>query len=192
MIKLFVDFDEVLVQTSDSFCKVYNYFYSKATGFKPAYANMVDTYDFINACPLLKGDREKINDIFGERLLFENLEPMPNAIEVLKKYSDKFEIIICTIGHKENIILKTQHIGKHFPFIKKKILLEFNDVEMDKSLVNMQGAIFIDDHQRNLQSSNAKLPIAFGNHGWCKDWKGVRVNNWLEVDKILEDALLNF
>ena len=183
--KIILDFDEVLVNSSDAFCKVYNYLYVNEPNFKPASAHMVDTYDFINACPLLKGKKSLVNYIFGTELFFDHLKPFPNVKEILLKHQDDFDYILCSIGTAKNIQLKSKYVEKHFPFIKKRVFLEFDDVKMSKDLVNMDGAILIDDHEGNLKSSNAKLPIAFGNHSWSKDWNGKRLLDWNEVDEFL-------
>lgn len=52
----------------------------------------------------------------------------------------------------------------------------------DKSHIDMQDGIFIDDSYNNLITSNAMFNICFGDkYVWNKNWKGVRCNNWHDV-----------
>jgi 5'(3')-deoxyribonucleotidase len=58
--------------------------------------------------------------------------------------------------------------------------------KMDKSIVNMEGAILIDDHTGNLETSNADMKISFGKrYSWNEDWKGIICQTWKEVETLI-------
>lgn len=57
----------------------------------------------------------------------------------------------------------------------------------DKSHIDMQDGIFIDDSYNNLITSNAMFNICFGDeYVWNKNWKGVRCNNWYDIKDFLQ------
>jgi len=57
---------------------------------------------------------------------------------------------------------------------------------MDKSIVDMKNAIFIDDVLSNLESSNAKYKIVFGDeYEWNITNKHGRCFNWTDVETLL-------
>jgi len=185
---IFLDFDETITASADSFCRTYNEIFKNHPQFKPAYAEEVDSYDFTNICPLLYGNRNLIDTIFGHEMFFEFLTPFPNAIEVLEKQVNNYDIILCSIGNSRNIELKTKWVSENLPFIKKRIFLEFDDYKtnrLNKGIVRMDGAMMIDDNLEQLNASNAKRKITFGNNAWNKEWNGERVTNWLELDELL-------
>ena len=177
---LFLDFDGTIVDTNKAFCKYYNDFYNHLPNFKVADYNKCSEWSYSDVCPLIKNDAEKI---FGEEALFSNLEFFPNAYETLEKLSKLYNLVIVSIGTYANIHHKSKWIEKNLPFIDESILLCKNkDVIMDKSVVNMQDGIFIDDVQSNLDSTNASRKILFGKRfKWNENWKGEHYLNWVEV-----------
>lgn len=181
---LFLDFDSCVVDTNSAFCDYYNDHYRHIKGFKPADPNRLAEWNYTDICPLATED---VQNIFGTRGLFNRLELFPNAYEALKKLSDKYEIIIVSIGTYANIHYKSMWIKEHLPFIHESILLcKDKGAKMGKSTVNMQGGIFIDDIKANLDSTNADRKILYGKkYKWNRDWKGEHCLNWLEVGEKL-------
>lgn len=148
--------------------------------------NKVNRYDLKDQCHLV--DHQE--NIFSSEEFFKNLEFMPEAKEVLEKLSNKYELIICTIGTLDNLSYKAQWIKNNLPFIKNVMLLSSavgaSGIKMDKSIANMKDSIFIDDHVDNLLSSNAELKICFGKkYLWNENWVGERCYNWSEVENLL-------
>lgn len=124
-------------------------------------------------------------NIFGLGYFFVKLEFMPGAPEVITKLSEKYDIIICSIGTYNNLSHKSDWINKNLPFVDA-ILIKNKGVEMNKSVVDMNGAIFVDDHMDNLASSNASTKICFGKkYPWNEKWDGVWANTWKEIEKAL-------
>jgi hypothetical protein len=62
----------------------------------------------------------------------------------------------------------------------------YEGTEMDKSLVNMSGAIFIDDNIKKLISSNSLVKICFTydnklDKSWNSGWRGKCVCDWDDI-----------
>lgn len=191
--KLFLDFDDVLAQSTMSFCDVYNSNFYKHPNFSPANYVKNNQWNFEAECPLLYGNEKTIYDIFESREFFNKLIPYKYVNTILEKWKNIYDYHIVTIGTKINLRRKIDYIDKNFPIIKNLILLNTERLQMDKSIVNMSGIvkdnILIDDHQSNLFSSNANVKILFNSMGlkpWNEDWYGERCADWLEVDKTLE------
>ena len=177
--KLFLDFDNTIVNATKSFCNEYNNLYQNHLKFTPARWELVDRYDFKDQCPLV----EKVEDIFKMKSFFENLEFInENTYQILQSLNEFYQIIIVSIGTYENISLKSLWIRDNLPFIKDSIFLVNNGCKMDKSLIDMRNAVFIDDVASNLNSSNATFKRCFGEkHQWNLDWTGKHYLNWSNI-----------
>lgn len=183
--KLFLDFDSTIVNSIQAFCTSYNLLYEDEPNFKPAQWVYVEEWDFKGQCHLLeKGD---ILDIFGHNLFFSKLEFMDcKTDEVINRLCDKYNVIVCSIGTPLNIAKKTLWLRDNLPCIKEHIMLVNNGCVMDKSVVNMQGSVFIDDHVKNLDSTNAKYKIIFGDtYSWNINGDYPRAWNWADVERML-------
>lgn len=181
---LFLDFDSVIVDTNKAFCEYYNTYYSHREGFEKADHTKCEIWNFHDTCPLAKDD---VNTIFGEKALFDLLEPYQHAMEVLERLSEQYEIVIVSIGTFMNISEKAKWIEKHMPFISEAILLGMNNgAVMNKSMVNMEGGVFIDDVMSNLISTNAERKILFGKtFVWNEQWTGEHYTRWADIEKAL-------
>ncbi len=182
---LFLDFDLTIVDSITAFCKAYNILYKNEKGFEVADPTKLISYDFSCICPLIKTKEQKM-EIWGSKELFDNLEFMENAYEVMLIKSQEYKIIICSIGTFENVARKAMLIDNRMPFVHDCILLTNKDCKMDKSYVNMKNGIFVDDIVSNLESTNAEFKILFGEkRPWNPDWKGLTALNWQRLMSIL-------
>lgn len=184
--KIFIDFDCTIADSVKAYCNVYNSFYKSHNGFKEADHSKVNRYDLMDQCHLV--DHQET--IFSHEDFFKNLEFMSHAEEVIEKLGSKYELVICSIGTLNNISLKAGWIKNNLLFIKNVIFISSavgnNGIRMDKSSVNMNNSIFIDDHVENLLSSNAEFKICFGKeYEWNKSWTEQRCFNWKEVETLL-------
>ena len=181
---LFLDLDSTISDTNYAFCQYYNDHYRYVKGFKPADSNKLTEWNFTDICPLAVDD---VQNIFGKKELFDRLEFFPNAYETLKELSDKYNIVIVSIGTYANIHYKSMWIKENLPFIHESILLcKDKGAKMGKSTVNMQGGIFIDDIKANLDSTNADRKILYGKkYRWNQDWEGEHCLDWLRVGERL-------
>ncbi len=183
--KFFIDFDLTIVDSISAFCSTYNFYYKNYPEFQPADPSKITSYDFRCICPLLKTQEDK-NKIWGSDLLFYYLTFInDNTHDVLKKLNEKYQLVIVSIGTPKNIALKAKWLNNTLPFIKDYVLITNEGNVMDKSIVNMQNGIFIDDIPSNLESSNAEVKILFGKtYPWNKNWLKAKCLDWSKVEKM--------
>lgn len=185
--KIFVDFDDTLINTSKAVCEIYNKRYEGKDGWSPA--NYKDSFfwDYSDSCPLFTDSERK--NIFSEKELFDILEPMENAALILNELSTTYEINVVTIGTRENIRLKANWSGwSQLPMISDIIYFSSETRHSDKSMFNMLGGIFIDDHPKNLYTSNADRRFIFGRRtAWNNeaDEYFIRLYDWDFVFKYI-------
>ena len=106
------------------------------------------------------------------------------AEKVLDDLKNIYEITIVSSGYSPNLTAKELWINKHLPYCN---FIGVNLKEYkNKSHINMQDGIFIDDSMQNLVTSNAILNICFGDdYEWNKNWQGIRCRNWMDVGNCL-------
>ena len=188
--KLFLDMDGVVMDTVLAIATLYNKRFLHHPNFKYAIASNCTKWDMKDICPLITN----IEEIFYDRELFNELKPFQNAIEVIKELQGKYQIIIVTIGHKENIRMKINWIDTYLPFVDDIIGIVNKSCVMNKSIINMEGTegvpnIFIDDSASNLFSQNNTRNLVRYCYGakrtdWNKDWLnqgGRHLKDWNEV-----------
>ena len=174
--KLYVDFDGVIVNTIEAIVHLYNEDFKYYRNFKYILPEQIKTWDFIEcSC----ASREYINTYFNQQRLFDKLNFMPGAYNILKKFALSNEVIIVSSGFSPNLKAKEQWIKKYLPFC------DFIGVNLkkysDKSHIDMsgEGNIFIDDSANNLITSNCENKICFGDiYTWNEEWKGKRCWDW--------------
>ena len=178
----FLDFDLTMVDSIKAFCDVYNVWYKYHPDFQPADPTKIYSYDFKCICPLLKTKEDKLA-IWSSKLFFDYLQLMDDdTYNVLIELNNKYRLIVCSIGTPSNIAYKSWFLEKRISFIKDYVLLTNKDCEMNKSFVQMEGAIFMDDIPSNLNSTNAERKVLFGKvYPWNKDWTGEYCLDWREV-----------
>lgn len=180
--KLFVDFDLTLVNSIKSIVSIYNDDFQYYDNFVPVHWTDIKTYEFTE-CKC--ANREYINMCFNQKRFFDKLEYMDWAKEVLDKLKENYDITIVSMGYSPNLKAKEVWINEHLPFCKF-IGVNFKEYS-DKSHIDMNDSIFIDDSAHNLITSNAVYKICFGDeYKWNKDWDGVRCYNWHDVNYYLE------
>lgn len=186
-LKLFLDFDNTITSSTEAFCDVYNNWYQNEPNFTPAKWHLVDKWNFDDQCLLLEGKNEKVEEIFGSPDFFTYLDFLNgNTKEIIEKLCEKYDVIIVTIGTLDNIALKSKYIKEKLSCIKECIFLVNDGCVMNKSQIDMQGAVFLDDVSSNLNSSNADVKICVGDeYSWNKDWNGVRCYNWTDIGDLL-------
>jgi 5'(3')-deoxyribonucleotidase len=184
---LFVDFDGVITNSVAAYCDAYNTINYEKDNFVPADYALVNRYDLSDQCPLVN-TQDKVREIFASYEFWTWLTFMDGAKETLKMLSDKFNVIICSIGTNINLSRKAKWIDRYLPFINSCVLINNANNFMDKSIVNMSDGILIDDVASNLTSSNAKHKICFGKiYPWNENLPEgyLRAKNWIEVEKII-------
>jgi len=196
--KLFLDIDDTLIQSSKAFCSVYNLLYHSNPLYKFADYTKNFDWNFSETCPLAKDKTEKL---FGSQLFFDLVEPMPNAIDILKELKKKYQIISVSIGSYDNISLKTAYLSENFPFIDDFIGIVNSGCKMDKSIINMtsdynsENNTFIDDNEGNLfsqQNTSGLIRYCYGNiKPWNKIWHDMNGRWLMDWNEIKEELILN-
>ena len=198
--KLFLDFDNTIVDTIAAIVSLYNEDYSSHDGFVPINPKDVTSWEF-KECNL--ATYEEIDKYFGDERFFQRIKLYPGARQALRSLSHMYDITIVSHGYAKNLKLK----GK---WVKDKLFKEIFDSSCnaefigvdweeysDKSHVDMSDSIFVDDSIKNLETSNAKYKILYGEYmDWnnmnnefirCKNWKSLRKQilffNFVEVFK---------
>jgi len=112
---------------------------------------------------------------------FSDLEVFPDAVEVVKALTGKYEIFIVSaaIEFPDSLIEKYHWMARHFPFISWRNLVFCGD----KSIVH--GHIMIDDHARNFKNFEGETFLFHSMHNTLE--KGYRrVKTWKEIYAILK------
>lgn len=177
--KLIIDFDSTIANTHEAVLALYR----EVTGDmstelddKNLQWNMKDVCE--------KWSQEQVDATFTNPRLFELLQLIEGAVEVLQKlHDDGHYIEICSMHRKEGVPLKEAYIKEHLPMVDKVTILPFDSVvktkKFDKSSV--VGDVIIDDRIDALTSSKCKYKICYGMYSWNKEWEGMKVDNWKDL-----------
>lgn len=113
---------------------------------------------------------------------------MPQAYETLRKFALKGEVVIVSSGYSQNLRAKEEWCKEHLPFCQ---FIGVNLKEYkDKSHIDMNGGLFIDDSAHNLETSNAKTKICFGEiYPWNIKWNGKHCWDWNIIYQIYKAEL---
>ena len=185
--KLFLDFDNTIVDTIAAVVSLYNEDYASHEGFVRIDPSEVTSWEFTE-CNL--ATYEEIDRYFGDKRFFQRVKLYPSAGQVLRSLSHRYDITIVSHGYASNLKLKEK-------WVKDKLFKEIFDnscnaefigvdweTHNDKSHVNMSNSIFVDDSIRNLETSSAKYKILYGEY---MDWNNtniefIRCKNWLDLN----------
>lgn len=214
---LILDFDNTIANSIKAVCEVYNdWFIPKhieimeeriqsgelidreiikefKVSSQPADWTKVNTWNMVDQCKLLDENLSAI-DIFGSSKFFDVVELYDGAKEALEALSEITNIVICSAGTPMNIALKVLWIEENLPFADIVPVIMHGSNGVGKSIVNMEGAVFIDDHADNLIHSNADINVCYGaKKDWNRDYNGIWMNDWGKesVDKIFEMLMHN-
>lgn len=185
--KLFLDFDNTIVDTIAAVVSIYNEDYASHEGFIQVDPKDVTSWEFTE-CNL--ATYEEIDKYFGDKRFFQRVKLYPSAGQVLRSLSHRYDITIVSHGYASNLKLKEG-------WVKDKLFKEIFDsscnaefigvdweTHNDKSHVDMSNSIFVDDSIRNLETSSAKYKILYGEY---MDWNNtniefIRCKNWLDLN----------
>ena len=185
--KLFLDFDNTIVDTIAAVVSLYNEDYASHEGFVQINPSEVTSWEFTE-CNL--ATYEEIDRYFGDKRFFQRVKLYPSAGQVLRSLSHRYDITIVSHGYASNLKLKEK-------WVKDKLFKEIFDnscntefigvdweTHNDKSHVGMSNSIFVDDSIRNLETSSAKYKILYGEY---MDWNNtniefIRCKNWLDLN----------
>lgn len=139
-------------------------------------------------------DKEEFFKFFLTKNMYAKTELLPNVYEVIKELNDKYEVYICsafvipeipnesafTVPHKCDYLLKNLDFlnPRQFIFADNKEIINC-DIKIDDKLGNLKNAetLILFQSYHNTHYSDAEL----------KELNIVKVNNWLEIKKLLLD-----
>ena len=173
--KLFLDFDNTIVDTIAAVVSLYNEDYASHEDFVQVDPKDVTSWEFIE-CNL--ATYEEIDRYFGDERFFQRVKLYPSTGQVLRSLSHRYDITIVSHGYANNLKLKEE-------WVKDKLFKEIFDnscnaefigvdweTHNDKSHVDMSNSIFVDDSIRNLETSSAKYKILYGEY---MDWNNTNI-----------------
>lgn len=167
--KLYLDFDGVLVNSIDAIISLYNDDFQAYPNYHHIKPSDIHTWNF-EECTCANSD--VFDMYFNTPRFFEYLRFMEHADTFIWLLSYQFDFVIVSSGNSPNLKLKQQ-------WINSKLKLYINDTKMvnqgkvdfigvdfkdynDKSHIDMSNGIFVEDTHYNLETSNAKHKIVFG------------------------------
>ena len=120
------------------------------------------------------------NSFLWEPGFFENIPVNEDAIEVVKKLQEQYEIFIVSAATEfpNSLKEKLTWMETHFPFITWKHIVFCGHKYM------IQADYLIDDHEKNLHTFTGTPLLYTAPHNLhITDFK--RVNDWKEIEKLL-------
>lgn len=181
--KLILDYDNTIVNTTKAFIEAHklicgrNYMFNKEQ--EPKW-ELVKRYDFLDQIPSLTPIMKVAT--FNSQAFYDNLEYYDDAKEILEEISSKTDVHIVSMCSFDSAKIKGARLQKDLPKIKfQPIIFPFYN---DKSIIDMRGAVFMDDVTKNLKTSSADEKICFKYQDITmdvnEDWKGRVMTAWDE------------
>ena len=175
--RVFIDFDNTIVDTTKAFVKWYNYVYSKDVRCED-----IVEYDFT---PQINLPQDEILKAFSNPMLYKFMVTYEGVYDKLYRLKHLLgcELILVTNCSTESTIRKIEWLEQHKPLsnlFSSKIFVCSNN-SYGKSSINMDGCVLIDDHKENHKQSNATYKFAYKKYPNCnwypKEEDGVLVTN---------------
>jgi 5'(3')-deoxyribonucleotidase len=170
--KVYVDVDEVLLNSIEAVCQILNKRYNKDLHEKDIMSWNFKEYGEIS--------EHEIEDIFDSKEFFDIVTLNPSGVKMIKELlKRKLPVHLITKGRWQNIELKYDYLRNHGIVDDYNVHYTGIPLNRSKGAFDMANAIFIDDNQDNLYESNAYIKILCeNNHGadWNNRWNGLRVD----------------
>lgn len=178
--KLYIDFDNTIVNSVKSLVACYNQDFLYYDEYKEVRWVDVNSYD-LKECNC--ATKEQILEYFNQYRFFLYLDCMKDAKEILDELKDYYDIYIVTLGTSANLKGKKIWLKRNIPYAT---LIDINMGKyQDKSHLDLSDGILIDDVPEYLETSNARIKVCFGCYSWNKEWNGLRCYNWEDVKNYL-------
>lgn len=176
---LVLDFDEVIVNSITSILTILNKKFK--TNFQ---ATDVKKWDFSDVFPQVSP--EEIESYFETQEFWDNLTFKPDALYVMNKLNNLYDILILSKGTKINLEKKHKWIYQNIKHgnLPTPVLFYGIGLNESKSAISLEDSILIDDSQLYLNESNAGTPILYENYPnteWNNSWEGLKVTNWKQL-----------
>lgn len=178
---IWIDLDEVVYKSISKFIEIFNKKYNINIDFKK-----VKKWDFSDVCKFqYEGE---IEDIFAQEDFYKDIKLYENSIDVINNLKKNHQVKFISIGTPNNVINKIKTTTSLFNDVSQIMLIK-NSSMFGKEDIDMRYSVLIDDHSKNLLSSNATFKILFEPYEnrmeYNKNWKGLVAKNWIEVEEII-------
>jgi 5'-nucleotidase len=172
-LRIAIDMDDVMAATAKKIIKIYNQVHNaelKEVDFKGK-----KFFDVISS-----EKYHQIHHAVYEVGFFRDIEVMADAIEVVEKLHDKYEIFIVSAATEfpNSLKEKIDWLAEHFPFISWRNIVFCGD----KSIVSAD--IMIDDHEKNLSTFKGRTLMFDAVHNQ-HNHEYERVHSWKEIEALL-------
>lgn len=183
--KVFIDFDDTIVNSTETFVSVYNELYNKNVDGK--------SIIYHGFKPQINLSRDEITSIFASDEFTKYLQPIHGVYKSLSELKKNgFDLYLITNCSDKSVMQKSIWFENHRQYSNLfcgKIFLSLNK-PYDKSIVDMENSVLIDDHKENHKLSNASIKVAYNcypEREWCPTEKdNVKVfNSWKKIKEYL-------
>ncbi len=190
MKNIYIDFDNVIVNTTKAVVDVYNETFKEVDGFVPGDYTKVKSWGFTDQCPLMH--KQYVYEIFSMNMFWDNVEMFPDALESINRLREEYNVTIVTKGDLDNAIKKMAYIKQQFGEINTLMISgNYKDYYTGKEMINMKDGFFLDDLSENLFSQDGDVTcilvdINKADSEYNKDWDGLVIHSWKSLFPILE------
>ena len=182
--RIYLDVDGVLWHSCQAICDMYyNDLGNRGT--------LVKENERVSGSDILSWNFKELNPSFDDGIIefmfsredfFDYVSWIEGARQFMMVYKDLITIV--TKGVPDNLKHKIKYFEEYF------VPIYGLPLTCSKSIVNMQGGLFIDDVAKNLEESNATYKIQFLEYNdnknykreWIKDWNGLKMYGWAKKD----------
>jgi len=172
MKRLIVDMDDVLADATGQFIN----FYEKEFGVRVSRESLNGKEEMER----FPGHHKTVYEFTFRKDFFRTMEVKPNSQRVLEVLNKKYELFIVSSAMEfpNSLSEKLDWIGEHFKF------LHWKQIVFCGSKAVVYGDFMIDDLPHNLERFNGKKLMFTAPHNLQHN-HFTRVNDWLEVEKLL-------
>lgn len=181
-LKLVIDYDNTMVNSSRTIINKLHWKNRHDRDNSFSYDPKELQWDF---SPYAKTEEDRLWCVnqFNEQSFYDNLEPMRNCKEVLKKLHDKYEIIVCSNRSSSNAEMFLMSVHNLFGDLIDKIIIvdDFNKGEYIKADIRI-------DDRADCMNDEDSFNILFGDYGYNRYddiYSNCRANDWSEVLEIV-------
>lgn len=173
--RLIIDMDDVLADASGKILRIFNE--RNNLDLNKDFFEDKEFYPYVRQSHFISYRDELFKPGF-----FTDLEVFPDAVEVVKSLSEKYEVFIVSAATEfpNSLTEKVRWLELHFPFISWQNMVFCGD----KSIV--RGDVMIDDHARNFEKFAGEKLLFHSIHNTQTPGHR-RVRNWKEVYEILKE-----
>jgi 5'-nucleotidase len=172
-LRIAIDMDDVMAATANKIINLYNKKFQ--TNLKESDFEGKKFYDVISP-----ENYQAIHEEVYKIGFFRDIEVMPDAIEVVDRLHQKYEVFIVSAATEfpNSLKEKIDWLQEHFPFISWKNIVFCGD----KSIISAD--IMIDDHEKNLSTFKGRTLMFDAVHNQLNH-EYERVKSWKKIEKLL-------